>query len=155
MAIPIFWKSWCQDQLPLNVTGSLGDRRWRTLETGSQWFWRSFFHHLSPLVSLPDHGSNSRCPWGTYTLLRMKSFRKMRMNYLMIENEKTLRQYYLSQIRWNLVQIQILKWNMKLSLNLHRALIACLFFRVKICITIYLHSFTALQGSKPWKPVAT
>ena len=38
-----------------------------TLTTVSQCFWFSPFQHLSPFVSVPDHGNNPICSWGTLT----------------------------------------------------------------------------------------
>ena len=39
----------------------------------SQCFWRSSFHQLSPLASIPDHGNNPGCPGVIHTRLGMQS----------------------------------------------------------------------------------
>ena len=44
---------------------------------------------VSPLALVPDYGNILGCPWGTYTLLMIKSSTNVSVKFLMIESEIT------------------------------------------------------------------
>ena len=94
-------------------TGHWTTTGWGPSKCDSQCFLYSSLHHLSPLASFPDHGNNPWCALGTSMLLRMNSSANVHMNLLMMEKKRTLRHEYLSQIRWNSVEIYLWTWTLK------------------------------------------
>ena len=96
------------------------------------------FADLGWVLENPDHGINPTYPWGKRKLLRMKTSTKESTNFVMIENERTLLQNFLSQVRLKSMKITLKMKCEITSFSLLRALIASFFPSFLLLSWVYI-----------------